>query len=193
MPSTPEFPPRSHRRRRTGCPPRSSPADLRRGLAHEVLPIRERQADETTRQTNDVKAKPATFAQIRVDGGRTLREHEFNEPTGRGRHLMGMREVEQLFHRDARHERKRAAGKFQRVDMIAHGFEHIGGTACRGAREFLSACACRASLPRIGAEEGTGTFVLGGHDACLAPVDVAHVATHACETNLGNCKLRRRL
>ena len=81
--------------------------------------------DEAGGDLEDVEAQACDLVDVAVDGVRALGEHVLDEPAGGDEHVVLVGDLDDLAQRALGHQRERAAGELQRVDVLAHRVEHV--------------------------------------------------------------------
>ena len=82
-------------------------------------------ADEAGRDLEDVEAHAGDLVDVALDGVGALGEDVLDEPAGGDEHVVLVGDLDDLAQGRLGHQRERAAGELQRVDVLAHRVEHV--------------------------------------------------------------------
>src|SRR5439155_6901255 len=91
----------------------------------EPQPVVCRDRDKAGRDFDDIKFELLAFDDVLTHRVATLGEYALDETAGRHEHLMLVAKINNLSNDMSRHESERAAGKFQRIDIVAHRFKQV--------------------------------------------------------------------
>src|SRR5439155_25558475 len=92
---------------------------------NQPQPIISRNGNETGRDFDDVETQLLAFGDISANSVAALGKHALDETARGNKHVMFVTEINDLPQSFLWHQRERAAGKLQRIDIRAHHFEQI--------------------------------------------------------------------